>query len=255
MKTLSKSESKLISSLNLKKYRQKYNKFIVEGYKNIKELITFYPERVDLLVSDNSEFLKELVAETSVNPESCRWVSSTDFKRISNLVSPQPILAVSGYSVSQVSFNKDSGWVVYLDGLQDPGNVGTIIRTADWFGIGTIVFSKGCVDPYNPKVVQATMGSIFRMNFMFSELSEVRKMSGEEDIWGADLEGQDLYSIEFKKSGILCVGNEGEGLSEEIKKQCTNKVFIQRGGIGTTTGAESLNVAIATGIILSRIKK
>ncbi len=253
MKTLSISELKLINALGIKKYRQKYNKFIVEGYKMIKELVTFYPERLELLIGDNSDLILEIIANQSALHDKCRVLDTKEFKKLSNQVNPQSIIAVANFNSPTDQIINPKEWNIYLDGLQDPGNVGTIIRTADWFGIKNIIFSKGCVDPYNTKVVQASMGSVFRMNFQFFDLNEVEDKIVNCNIWGADLNGENLYTTEMGAAGILCVGNEGEGLSDVIRKMCTFRIFIPGGSDKKGQSAESLNVSVATGIIISKI--
>jgi TrmH family RNA methyltransferase len=138
---------------------------------------------------------------------------------------------------------------IVLDGIQDPGNMGTIIRTADWYGIENIICSEDCVEVYNPKVVQATMGSLSRMNVHYVDLEEILAHT-KLPVYGALLDGENIYNTNFGTEGLIVMGNEGKGLTDKVKQLVTRAITIPRGG-----KAESLNVAIATAIFCSEINR
>ena len=167
-------------------------------------------------------------------------------KQISALKTPGKLLAVVRIPVPKAS---NSDLIIALDGIQDPGNLGTIIRTADWFGISSIVCSKDTVDCFNQKVVQATMGSLFRMSIQYVDLDSYLAETSIP-IYGALLDGKDMYSSPMEKQGILLIGNEGKGISNVIKAHVTHPILIPKYG-----EAESLNAAMATGIILAEYKR
>jgi len=174
-----------------------------------------------------------------------------DIEKISTLKTPQeviglvkiPIWATLNYNSLKQKFS------LVLDNIQDPGNMGTIIRTADWFGITDIVCSEDTVDVYNPKVVQATMGSLARVNVHYVSLEQVLPQIGLP-VFGAMLDGENIYNSNFDTEGLLVMGNEGNGISPAIERLITTKITIPRAG-----KAESLNVAIATAILCSEIKR
>ncbi len=178
-------------------------------------------------------------------------ISMKDIEKISTLKTPQdviglikiPIWATLNYNSLKQKFS------LVLDSIQDPGNMGTIIRTADWFGITDIICSEDTVDVYNPKVVQATMGSLARVNVHYANLEEVLPQAGLP-IFGAMLDGENIYKSNFGTEGLLIMGNEGNGISPAIERLITTKITIPRAG-----KAESLNVAIATAILCSEIKR
>lgn len=236
MENLSKNKIKLIRSLRLKKNRDAERLFIVEGEKIILELIANSPETIEFICTTNPSFSFDRCYNTDVR----------GMKEISQLTTPGDVLAVARFSPSS---DLESDLILVLDGIQDPGNLGTIIRTADWFGIRKIVCSHDTVDCYNPKVVQATMGSLFRIQIDYLELGAF--LSGTNLlIYGALLDGVNLYEKPFTAKAILVIGNEGSGISEAIKSLITEPIFIPKYG-----DAESLNAAMATGIILAEYRR
>lgn len=237
METLSKNKIKWIHSLRLKKNRSAEKVFVVEGEKIVSEVI------------EEHSGLIELVATTSDSdldyPEAYH-IDPIDMKKISQFKTPSSCIAV--VKIPEIE-PLNSTLILAVDGVQDPGNLGTIIRTADWFGVDHIICSNDTVDSYNSKVVQSSMGSVFRTRIEYCDLCK-RLPELNKPIYGALLNGKDLYSAPLKKEAILVVGNEGNGISEEIEAMVSNPVLIPKKG-----NAESLNVAIATGILLAEFTR
>lgn len=230
---------KLLKSLFIKKYRQKYNKFIVEGVKNINEL---------LKSSIKVEKIFTTEALWSNKPVEQILISQSELKKISQLV--QPNVAVALCEIPEEKPLCLSGWVLALEDVRDPGNFGTIIRLADWFGIEQIVCSHETVDLYNSKVVQATMGSFTRVQVNYVDLQEVLTQY-DEPVLGTFMEGENIYLSNIPQKGILLLGNEANGISQNLEKLITQKIAIPR--FGKLQQTESLNVAMATSILLSEI--
>lgn len=236
MENLSKNKIKLIRSLRLKKNRDAEQLFIVEGEKIIDELIANSPEMIEFICTTQPSF----------SFDRCYLTDARGMKEISQLTTPGEVLAVVRFLPDS---DQKSDLVLVLDGIQDPGNLGTIIRTADWFGISKIVCSHDTVDCYNPKVVQATMGSLFRISIEYKDLSAYLSKT-ELPIYGALLDGVDLYATPLEKKAVLVIGNEGKGISDEVRPLVTKPIFIPKYG-----EAESLNAAMATGIILAEYRR
>jgi len=239
---LSINQKKYVNSLKQKKFRNQHQTFIVEGVKMVEELL-------------NSDYEVEIIFATEIwisnnNAIHSELVSDKELASISSLKTPNEILAVAKMKQQQ-DVEVENQLTLALDKLQDPGNMGTIIRTSDWFGITTIVCSKDSVDIYNPKVIQATMGSFFRVNVVYLELVDFFNDHKELTVYGALLDGENMHDKDLSdKNAVLLMGNESKGISEELIPFITDKIFIPRHG-----KAESLNVATATAIISSQIKK
>jgi TrmH family RNA methyltransferase len=244
---LSKSNISLLQSLQHKKFRREHGLFLVEGYKSVSEFI-------------NSAYQIETVYHTqAVAPKMLKLsqktnsleISSAIIEKISALKTPPDVIAVVKIPQWPVlnATNLNKKFAIVLDGIQDPGNMGTIIRTADWFGIENIICSEDCVEVYNPKVVQATMGSLSRMNVHYVDLPQVLADT-KLPIYGALLDGENIFNTNFGTEGLIVMGNEGNGLSDEVKQLVTKAITIPRAG-----NAESLNVAIATAIFCSEINR
>lgn len=234
---LTNNDTKLINSLVKKKFRQKYNKFTVEGVKIIQELLKngygidkIYTTELFSTHSDVHQIL----------------VNENELKKISQLVQPNTALAVC--EIPEEKELNLNGIVLALDDIRDPGNLGTIIRLADWFGIEQIICSHETVDVYNSKVIQATMGSFMRVQLNYVDLKETFS-SYKNPILGTFMEGENIYKAQFPKDAIIIMGNEANGISDEILPFISNKITIPR--FGKNQATESLNVAMATGIILS----
>ena len=240
---LSKTQAKYIQSLVHKKFREQYGQYIIEGPKLLSEAMTAnhtsirniyaYPEWLE-----KNEFLT-LQKGIDIIP-----VSEDEMKKISALSTPGPVLAILQMPQKPV-VNAFPGITLLLDAIQDPGNLGTIIRTADWFGIKNIVCGDGCVDCYNPKVIQSTMGSIFRVNMIYNDLSAFLDQWPGIPVLASSLDGSLLKETKQEKQAFLVIGNESRGISQGILQRATVKVRIPGGG-----DTESLNASVATGILM-----
>lgn len=236
---LSKNEAKYIQSLCHKKQRQEERLFIAEGVKLVEELLqTDY--RIRKLYATDEWMSQHRGVEAQP-------VTEQELERISGLVSPNQVLAIVEQKQQQETPVLEQQFAIALDGIQDPGNMGTIIRIADWFGIRSILAGTDTVEVYNPKVIQATMGSFIRVNVWYGELEKVLPTAGLP-VYGAVLEGHDIHQTTKAAEGILLIGNEGKGINPALFPYITHPVTIPRIG-----GAESLNAAVATGIILSHL--
>ncbi len=240
---ISKATSKFINSLQLKKYRQEYRKFIVEGKKSIEELLKSNLKISELYIST------EASQDFSINGIQAHVVSKKDLEKISSLKSNNFGLAVVAIPSEELQPLSNNQIYVALDNIQDPGNLGTIIRACDWYGVDTLICSKDTVDCYNPKVVGATMGGIFRVNVKYVNLREVLTTI-KIPVYGAVLGGVNLHEKKSLDPGVLLMGNESKGLSDELRSLCTSKIQIPSYG-----HAESLNVAMATTILLDNFKR
>ena len=236
---INKNRIKLIKSLSIRKSRLKHQLFIVEGKKNVNELLKSDFEIESIWSNSNWAKLNPSV-KVSV-------ISNLELEKISNQKNPNDVLAI----VRMKNFNNTSknGLVVVLDNINDPGNLGTIIRACDWFGVSSIVCSNNSVDMYNPKTVQSSMGSVFRVNIIYTDLIKYL-VDIKSSIVGAFLEGESIRDFPFDENIHLVMGNEANGISEEITKLISRKIKINN----YVEGAESLNVAIAASIFLYEIR-
>ena len=253
---LSKNQIKLIRSLELKKNRKRENLFVAEGPKVVGDLL-------------KAGFLPHSIFSTKPH-DNAQLITDDELRRISFLQHPQEVLALfeipSSNHTSHLSpltshlssltshlSPLTSHLSLALDGIQDPGNLGTIIRIADWFGISTIFCSQDTADCYNPKVVQATMGSIAHVNIVYGDL--VKLLSETTlPVYGTLLDGENIYQQELTKEGIIVMGNEGNGISQEVRPLITHRLLIPNFSTQGET-AESLNVAIATAITCSEFRR
>lgn len=231
---------KVLQSLDKKKFRQKYNLFLVEGNKTITELFNSNFKIKEIFSTDPQKLDRADIPVTHI--------SDNELKKISFLQNPKDSVAVC--YLNEEKKIEDGSLQLVLDGIQDPGNMGTIIRLADWFGIEQIVCSKDTVDFYNPKVIMASMGSFTRVNIVYTDLEEYLSQTKNINI-GTDMDGENIYS--FKKPGRmnLILGNEGNGMRPETEKQLEKSVMIPR--FGKSQSTESLNVSMAAGIILGQL--
>ncbi|MFB1040629.1 MAG: RNA methyltransferase, partial [Polaribacter sp.] len=228
--SISKNQLKLITSLSQKKYRQKHNLFIAEGVKVLNELLNSPFEIETLFCTDDFE--------TTISEKKVVRISETELKKVSTLKSPNKALGI--FKIPKEKALQNSGLTIALDAINDPGNLGTIIRLCDWFGITQLVCSKDTVDCYNQKVVQASMGSLTRVSIHYTDLENYITKSNL-DTFIADMDGENVYKTKLPKEGILIMGNEANGISEEIKSLLQYKISIPR--FGETQETESLNVA------------
>ena len=239
---LSKSEVKYIQTLCHKKQRQDSGLFMAEGVKLVNELIK------SKLIIKKLYATEDWKSEVPCNAELIR-VTADELQKISALQTPNKVLALIEEPISPILKLLKNTWVLALDGIQDPGNMGTLIRIADWFGINTIVASNDSVDCYSNKVVQSTMGSIARVSIVYMDLPDFLS-SSNIPVFGALLEGQSVYNAAIPKGGILLIGNESKGIHPNCRKFIDNPISIPRIG-----GAESLNAGVAAGILLSYLTK
>ena len=238
--SLSKNHIKLITSLSQKKYRQKHKLFVVEGVKVVHEFL-------------NSSYELEIVFSTDTDFSSTnKFIEVTDqeLKKISSLKNPNKVLAI--FKIPNQINPIMGGLILALDSINDPGNLGTIIRLCDWFGIEQLVCSNETVDCFNSKVVQASMGSLTRVAVSYLDLKKYLQ-NASVPIFVADMDGLDVYKTKLPDSAVLVLGNEANGISDEIKQLVTTKITIPRYGAFQQT--ESLNVATASAILLSEFRR
>jgi TrmH family RNA methyltransferase len=239
---VSKNQIKLITSLQQKKYRSVNKLFFAEGVKVIQELLNSNFV-LDHLFSTLNDFEEVLTSKKSL-------IQASDLKKISALATPNTCLAV--FKIPEEKKINESGLIIALDSIRDPGNLGTILRLCDWFGINEIVCSKETVDLYNPKVVQASMGSITRVNVNYMDLSSFI-VATDLAVYGTFMDGVNIYKTTLPKDAVIVMGNEANGISKELEKLIKNKLSIPR--FGAVQKTESLNVATATAIILSEFRR
>ena len=233
---LTKNQIKLIRSLSIKKNRQKYGLFIVEGEKLVNEVL-------------NSDWKVEVIYATKEwSGQNAIIISNNDLKRISSLKTPNKVLAVVKIKKSSLEINTNT--VLALDGVKDPGNLGTIIRIADWFGVKNIICSDDCVDYLNSKVVQSSMGSFTRVNLHYTNLIYAFKKYPDYKLFMTVLNGNPISQMTITDKKIIVMGNESNGIRQEILELGSEKITIPKSEFSK---AESLNVSISAAIILSSI--
>ncbi len=238
---LSKARIKIIQSLHLKKYRNELKLFVVEGKKQVAELLTSNYQ-ISCLIATHNWAMQH--AQYITNNTELITVSDDELKKVSLLQAPQDVLAL--VQMPDINYLPElliNNFTIVLDGIQDPGNLGTIVRIADWYGIKNIVCSLDCVDIYNPKTIQATMGSFARVNVYYIDLIEVLNQI-DLPVYGALMQGESLHTVQLHKNALLIIGNEGKGISENLLQYITNPITIPKFG-----EAESLNAGVAAAII------
>lgn len=237
-----KKDLKLVRQLHQKKFRVEHRLFIAEGKKMVEEAMASDFKLVALYTTDNA---------FAVQHSTAMVVTTREMEMMSALSNSSQHLAVLQQKIFSLNDLPESLLLV-LDGIADPGNMGTIIRTADWFGISTILCTDDCVDIYNPKVVQSTMGSIFRLKVMSAPLDEIRSIliKNEYHTTGADLQGTELFQYTFQKKTALVIGSESHGIRKEMKAHLNDCITIPGSG-----NAESLNASVAAGIIMAAWKR
>ncbi|SDK32680.1 RNA methyltransferase [Flavobacterium noncentrifugens] len=239
---VSKNQIKLITGLQQKKYRHANEMFFAEGVKVIGELLASDFELDHLYETEN------LFPEVPGSKKTT--ISESDLKKISALSTANNCLAV--FKIPTQKKLVEKGLILALDDIRDPGNLGTILRLCDWFGIEQLVCSHETVDLYNPKVVQATMGSISRVGVHYTDLENFMKHT-KLPVFGTFMDGKNIYKEKLPDAGIIVMGNEANGISEKIEKTATERLSIPR--FGNLKQTESLNVATATAIILSEFRR
>ena len=243
---ISKNQMKLVGQLEQKKYRRREGLFVAEGPKVVGDLLSCGFEARMLFATAQWQPTVP-VAPTVVQP-----VSDDELQRLSFLQHPQQVLAVFALPQPAAVLPETGHLYLALDGVQDPGNLGTIIRIADWFGIDTIFCSEDTADAWNPKVVQATMGSIARVRLVYTDLAALLSETALP-VYGTLLDGHDIYHEQLTSDGIIVMGNEGNGISAPIRQLITRRLLIPDFHQGPT--ADSLNVAIATAITCSEFRR
>lgn len=238
---VTKHQIKLIKSLSQKKYRQQYGLFIVEGVKGIKEFLNSDFELESLYATDSIfEAPHDLLVE----------ISYTELKKMSSLRNPNVALAV--FKIPVINKIKEEGLIIALDDVRDPGNLGTIIRLCDWYGISDLVCSLNTVDCYNSKVVQATMGSLTRVNVTYLNLETYLKTK-KSNVFGTFMKGENIYTSQLPQNGVIVLGNEANGISENLFSKIDRQITIPQ--FGTNQSTESLNVANAAAIVMSEFRR
>jgi TrmH family RNA methyltransferase len=236
---ISKNRIRFIKSLELKKNRLNEQLFVIEGEKMVHEAIEWIPDFIDSIYTTS-----ELNLNYNNQNIKIEYITENELKLISSLKTPNKAIAICKFLPQKEPF---SNYIIALDGIQDPGNMGTILRMADWFGISHIICSTDTVDVYNPKVLQATMGAIFRVSVIYTSLDTFFS-ENTKPVYGALLEGKNIFKESFEKEGVILLGNEGKGIRNETLKYINQAITIPRFG-----HAESLNVATAGAIILGSI--
>ena len=252
---VSKNKIKYIHSLELKKNRDELGVFVAEGPKVVGDIMARHPNNLRMLVATESWM--------NANKDNCGntdceviIADSRELSSASFLCHPQQVLGVfEKLGTKQPKDCCRQGLTLVLDGVQDPGNMGTIVRVADWFGIENIVCSNDTVDIYNPKVVQATMGSIARVNVAYTQLKDFfRSLPNSTPVYGTLLDGENMYTSDLSSDGVVIMGNEGKGISHDIRKYITHALRIPNYP-GNRETAESLNVAVATAIVCAEFRR
>ncbi|MDV6168931.1 RNA methyltransferase [Flavobacterium sp. DG1-102-2] len=239
---VSKNQIKTITGLQQKKYRKQHKLFFAEGIKVVQELLNSNFELHQLFTTQ--DIFK------AVPDSKTEFITEAELKKISALATPNACVAI--FVMPEEKTVPDSGLIVALDDVRDPGNLGTIIRLCDWFGISHLVCSEQCVDVYNPKVVQATMGSLTRVNVVYTGLDEYLQKTALP-VFGTFMDGENIYSESLPENGIIVMGNEANGISQAVENRVGHKIAIPR--FGDLQQTESLNVATAAAIILSEFRR
>lgn len=241
MKGLSKQKQKYIQSLHNKKYRQQFGVFLVEGQKSIEELINSDFTIEELYLTEKATYLNTNSMETT-------YCTEDEISKVSSFRSNNFGVAMVKCKSNQIWEECAQDWILALDDIGDPGNLGTIIRIADWYGITKILCSENTVEFYNPKVISSTMGSFTRVHCFYTDLMGYLSHTNLP-VYGAYLNGDNIHKASFPKQGLLLMGSESHGISSELENLVTNKITIPSFG-----GAESLNAGVATGVILDNIR-
>lgn len=249
---LSKNTEKYIRSLSQKKFRQQHHRFVGEGEKVVREILVNVPTKVEILLATQAWWTKN---ERTYDLENVRVevVTEKELKKVSQLKTPNQVLAV----VEKIAYQIDqpqlaNNWSIYLDRIQDPGNMGTIIRIADWFGIAHLFCSPDSADIYNPKVVQSTMGAFLRVPIIAIALEELTQMTPDLPTYAAVLGANSIYQQDFPKAGILVMGNESQGIAPTQLAKIDHQISIPSYG---NSEMESLNVGVATAVICGEIRR
>ncbi len=256
---ISKSRIKYVRSLELKKNRMADKVFVAEGRKLVADIIDFfepvYIAATEEWMTDNSGTMRTLCGKYSAMSHDV--VTEDELRRISLLETPQQVLVVFRQHMDYLPMSEaaSANLCLALDGVQNPGNLGTIMRVADWFGIEHIYCSSACADIYNPKTVQATMGALARVRVHYVDLpGELASLTEGTPVYGTFLDGENMYAKNLKSVGVVVMGNEGRGISAEVERYVSERIFIPNYPADRPT-SESLNVAIATAIVCGEFRR
>ena len=248
---LSKNDIKNIKSLEQKKFRDEKKLFVAEGHKLVDELLGSF---TCVLLAATQEWIS---SHRNISAKRIETITPDELKRASLLRTPQDVLAVFRIPEDEKAMLSaaSQNLVLALDDIQDPGNLGTIIRIADWFGIKDVFCSKATADIFNPKSVQATMGALSRVSVHYTDLKKsLNTLTEGIPVYGTFLDGDIIYDATLSKNGVIIMGNEGNGISDDIRQNITSKLYIPNWPAGAAT-SESLNVAIATAIVCSEFRR
>lgn len=253
---ISKNRIKYVRSLEMKKYRKAEGVFVAEGHKLVGDLLDVFECKY---LAATSEWLSahEAWIEQRKNRVEVDEVTDEELRRVSFQETPQQVLAVFRQPIYEVNVDEvvSRQLCLALDDVQNPGNLGTIVRLADWFGIEHIFCSKGCADIYNPKTVQATMGGMAHVQVHYVDLPQMLQgLAGDIPVYGTFLNGDNMYQKELENRGVIVMGNEGKGVSKEVEAFVTERLYIPNYPAGRET-SESLNVAIATAIVCAEFRR
>ncbi len=241
---ISKQQQKYIQSLQIKKYRFENQSFLVEGAKSVLELLNSDFEIEKCYFSD------KFINNYSIKFTNYELATQDELEKCGSLQSNDSAIAIVKMKANLVLNCNENEHILVLDDIRDPGNLGTIIRLADWYNIRKILLSASCVDVYNPKVISATMGSFTRVTWWCGDLVKYFKSTDNEQITGTFLDGVNIHQFDFPKSGFIVIGNESNGISKELENLISKKITIPRFG-----NAESLNAGIATAIVLDNLRR
>ena len=250
---LSKQQLAFIRSLHQKKFRQMYGKFLVEGDKLVRELL-HSGFKIDAIYSVNDwQMTSHTPDESPDNQLKHVFISENELKKISTHETPNQVLAVVDIPKPKpgaIYTKLNTGLYLACDELNDPGNAGTIIRTAEWFGVDAIFFSENSVDIYNPKVVNAAKGSLFRIPCYYEDLGNIFEANRHLSVYGTFMDGENIYESNLDKNAFVLIGNEANGISHELTPFIHHRISVPAFG-----KAESLNAGVATGVVLSEFRR
>lgn len=241
---ISKQQQKYIQSLQIKKYRYENQSFLVEGAKSVIELLNSDFE------IEKCFFTEKFINTYQINYKNYELATQDELEKIGSLQSNDSAIAIAKMKKNKLLHCNESEFVLVLDDIRDPGNLGTIVRLADWYNIKKILLSETSVDFYNPKVISATMGSFTRIEYWYGDLLEYFKNIDNQLLIGAFLDGENIHQFDFPSSGFIIIGNESNGINKELSKLISKKITIPRFG-----NAESLNAGVATAIVLDNLRR
>lgn len=244
---ISKARIKFIKSLQVKKYRKEAQSFIVEGAKSVDELLKSDFELLSLFAT--AEFLQDHDSLIRKNNTEIQEATESELASVGAFQTNTSALAIARMKPNRTPTIRPEDYALILDDVRDPGNLGTIIRTADWYGITNVIASEETADVYNSKVISATMGSFCRVNVFYTSLTEFLSKVATP-VYGTFLNGQDIHTLSFNRGGFIVIGNEANGISQEVEKLVTQKITIPAFG-----KAESLNAGVATAIVLDNLRR